>query len=454
MGENEAVILVVDDDNSHREMLTAVLGNWGYAVKSASDGAQAIEKVRQSPFDLVLMDIRMFNISGIEALVGIKKMNPAIPVVLMTAYASVETAISAMKTGAYDYLTKPLDFDELRLLISRALEHSRLRVENANLKRQFGEPLGGMVGSSEPIRRLKETITIVAPTDATVLIFGESGTGKELVASALHQNSPRREGAFVKINCAAIAENLLEAELFGHEKGAFTGAEKRRVGRFEQANGGSIFLDELGEMSLAMQAKLLRVLQEREINRVGSGEAIKVDVRVIAATNKDLMAMVEAGAFREDLFYRLSVVMLKVPPLRERREDVVVIAQAYLQKFAQAYKKEVKGFTPQAFDKINKCTWRGNVRELINTVERAVVLSRGEYIDHEEIIPATVEFSSAENATDAGKKEEGACLLKDVEKNTIITAMATFHGNKSEVARKLGITRRTLHKKLQEYELA
>ncbi len=333
----KSTILVVDDDLAHRTMLRTLLGGWGYDVAEADDGEKAIEAVHQKPFDLILMDIRMVRVSGLEALAEIKKLNPAIPVVIMTAYASVETAVKALKEGAYDYLTKPLDFDELKFTIERAMEHTRLKEENRHLRESLASQFNrqNLIGRSPAMARLMDTIAQVAPSEATVLITGESGTGKEMIAGAIHFNSLRKDGPFVKINCAAITETLLESELFGHEKGAFTGADRRKEGKFRQAEGGTIFLDEVSEMSPAMQVKLLRVLQEREITRVGGDEVIKVDVRVIAATNKDLIREMEAGRFRDDLYYRLNVVTINVPPLRERREDIPLIAQHFLNMFAE-----------------------------------------------------------------------------------------------------------------------
>jgi len=283
-------ILVVDDDKGHRTMLRTLLGGWGYAVDEADDGSRAIEKVHERPYDLVLMDVRMVEVSGLEALPAVKQYNPSIPVIIMTAYSSVETAVEALKKGAYDYLTKPFDFDELKLSIERAMDHSRLQEENKSLKEHLaaGFDPGDIIGRSTGMVELLETVAMVAPTEATALIVGESGTGKELIAGAIHVNSPRRDKPFVKVNCAAITETLLESELFGHEKGAFTGADRRKEGRFRLAHGGSLFLDEISEMSVAMQAKLLRVLQEKEIQRVGGEDVIPVDVRVIAATNRDL----------------------------------------------------------------------------------------------------------------------------------------------------------------------
>jgi len=444
-------ILVVDDDLAHRTMLRTLLASWGYEVSEADDGSNAVEAVRGRPFDLVLMDIRMIRVSGIEALEEIKAFNPAIPVILMTAYASVETAVEALKKGAYDYLTKPLDFDELKLAIARAMEHSRLKEENQLLRESLGLQFDrrNLIGRSAIMTKLLETVTQVAPSEATVLITGESGTGKEVIAGAIHYNSPRREGPFIKINCAAIPETLLESELFGHEKGSFTGADRRREGKFRLADGGSIFLDEVSEMSLAMQVRLLRVLQEREITRVGGEEVMRVNVRVITATNRDLPAAIEAGRFRKDLFYRLNVVTLHVPPLRERKDDIPPLAEHFLKMFAEKNRKRVRGFTPQAMDRLLRYDWPGNVRELMNTVERGVVLTRSEYIDEGELTPVLLKQPEAEAAL-PGEVSAGSSL-EALEKATILKTLDQTGGNKSEAARRLGITRRTLHQKLKKY---
>lgn len=448
-------ILVVDDDHAHRTMLKTLVGGWGYDVTEASDGLEAVQRVRDRPFDVVLMDIRMVKVSGIEALSEIKSYNPAIPIIMMTAYASVDTAVETLKKGAYDYLTKPLDFDELRFAMERAMDHSQLKQENRILR----ESLGGrfdrrnIIGRSVPMERLLETVAQVAPSEATVLVVGESGTGKELIAGALHYNSQRKEGPLVKMNCAAVTETLLESELFGHEKGAFTGAHKLKEGRFVQAEGGTLFLDEVSEMSLAMQAKILRVLQEREITRVGGEGTLKVDVRLVAATNKDLSLEIEAGRFREDLFYRLNVVTLKIPPLRERQEDIPLLAQHFAKEFARKNQKPVKGFTPQAMDRLLKHDWPGNVRELMNAVERAVVLSRSDYLGDEEFVLVFRARPEEERSERVGAKGTANLPLEEVEKTTILNTLEAAGGNKSETARRLGITRRTLHKKLKKYGL-
>ena len=434
-------------------MLKALISGWGHEIHEADDGSTAIAAVRKQPFDLVLMDIRMLKVSGIEALDAIKSMNPAIPVVIMTAFSSVDTAIEALKKGAYDYLTKPLDFDKLKLTIERAMEHVTLREENRQLKERLGRQFDtqNIIGRSPSMVRLLETVAQVAPSEATVMITGESGTGKELIAGAIHYNSQRRQGAFVKINCAALTETLLESELFGHEKGAFTGADRRREGKFLQAHNGSIFLDEISETSLTMQVKLLRVLQEREVTRVGGEAVIPVNVRVIAATNKDLPELIAAGKFREDLFYRLNVVSLQIPPLRDRREDIPMLTEHFLKNFSEKNRKDVKGVSPQAMDRLIRYEWPGNVRELMNAVERGVVLARSEYLN-EEVFPI-IQPDLQDNFAPGLFSEDVVTdqPLGAVEKTTILKTLASAGGNKSETARRLGITRKTLHKKLKKY---
>ena len=448
----ESSVLVVDDDPAHRTMLRTLLTGWGYVIDEAEDGSTAIERVHERAFDLILMDVRMVKVSGLQALPEIKAFNPAIPIIIMTAYSSVETAVEALKNGAYDYLTKPLDFDELRLAMERAMDHKELREENRLLRETLGSHFDRrhIIGQSRAMVRILETVAQVAPSEATVLITGESGTGKEMIAGAIHFNSPRKDGPFVKINCAAITETLLESELFGHEKGAFTGAHRQKEGRFRQAHGGSLFLDEISEMPLSMQVKLLRVLQEREITRVGGEEVIKVDVRIIAATNKDLAQEIEAGRFREDLYYRLNVVALEMPPLRERREDIPLLAQHFLEALSRDNRKNIKGFTPQAMDRLIRYDWPGNVREVMNAVERGVVLSRSEYLDEQvlSLIPRD-ESLSREVLSRHGVNAD--MPLDEVEKASILKTLESAGGNKSEAARRLGITRRTLHKRLKLY---
>ena len=457
--KNPGEILVVDDDPGHRTTLKTILKTWGYRVSEADNGRAAVDHVRQSPFELILMDVRMAVMSGIDALKEIKAYNPAIPIVIMTAYSSVQSAVEAMKAGAYDYLTKPLDFDELKLTIERALEHTRLKHENQNLKARLKNLADSrqIVSASTQMKSLLDMVATIAPSEATVLITGASGTGKELIARAVHANSSRSSGPMVSVNCAALTESLLESELFGHEKGAFTGADKRREGRFVRAHQGSLFLDEVGEMSMAMQAKLLRVLQEGEIQRVGGENPVAVDVRILAATNKDLGQMVADGQFREDLFYRLNVVNLHIPPLAERTDDIAALAQHFINHYAGRNRKPIKGFTPRAMDDLLKYPWPGNVRELENAVERAVILSPGEYITEKDL-PLNISQNSggphpqAATQTGAAGADQGGSL-DQMEKSAIAGALERAKGNKSEAARLLGITRRTLYNKLEKYGL-
>jgi len=452
--EKKATVLAVDDDPGHLATLKTIIKSWGYLVEGVDDGSKAVEKIQEGPFDLVLMDVRMAVMSGIEALKKIKQYNPAIPILIMTAYSSVESAVEALKTGAYDYLTKPLDFDALKITMERALEHTGLKEENKALREKLYSDfqLKNIVGKSQAMKDLIEMVAMIAPSEATVLIIGDSGTGKELVAKSIHHNSGRRDGPLVIINCAALTETLLESELFGHEKGAFTGADKRREGRFMRADKGTIFLDEIGEMSPMMQAKLLRVIQEREIQRVGSDKTIKVDVRILAATNRDLQKDVSSGKFREDLFYRLNVVPLRVPSLRERLDDVPLLTQHFLNKYAAKNRKTVKAFTPLAMDMFLKYDWPGNVRELENAVERAVILLPGDYITEKELpLNITQSYPGEDLFRDNSTLVSEDLSLEEIEKNAILKTLETTGGNKSETARKLGINRRTLYLKLEKF---
>ncbi|QGN36042.1 sigma-54-dependent response regulator transcription factor ZraR [Klebsiella oxytoca] len=441
MSGEQVDILVVDDDISHCTILQALLRGWGYRVVLAHNGVQALEQVREKVFDLVLCDIRMAEMDGIETLKEIKTLNPSIPVLIMTAYSSVDTAVEALKSGALDYLIKPLDFDKLQQTLSGALAHTRL-----NEPLTAGSPANqfGMVGDSPAMRALLNNIALVAPSDATVLIHGESGTGKELVARALHASSARSRRPLVTLNCAALNESLLESELFGHEKGAFTGADKRREGRFVEADGGTLFLDEIGDISPLMQVRLLRAIQEREVQRVGSNQTLSVDVRLIAATHRDLAEEVSAGRFRQDLYYRLNVVTIDMPPLRQRRKDIPQLARYFLQRYAERNRKAVQGFTPQAMDLLIHYAWPGNIRELENAVERAVVLLTGEYISEREL-PLAI---AGTPVADVPHGDDVIQPLVEVEKEAILAALEKTGGNKTEAARQLGITRKTLLAKL------
>jgi two-component system response regulator HydG len=444
-------ILVVDDESSHRQMIKAVLSAEGYEIREAADGNQALKAVEEKFHDLILMDIRMPGPSGIESLQKIKDISPGIPIIIMTAYASVNTAIDALKSGAYDYLTKPLDIEELKILVAKALRFQKLEQENIYLKEQLNDrfDFSKIIGRSPAMKQLFETLALVAPSEATVLIVGESGTGKELIANAIHQNSARSQRPFIKVNCAALPETLLESELFGHEKGAFTGAAARRQGRFQLAHNSSILLDEIGEMSPTTQAKILRVLQEREFEPIGSTQTIKVDTRVIAATNKNLEEEIKQGRFREDLFYRINVVTIKVPPLRERHDDIPLLADFFLKRFAEKNRRVIKGFTPRAMDLLMRYDWAGNARELENIVERAVIMARGDMI-------TPMEFPENLKELDQELKEARIDIaagrsLKEIEKEMILRTLEETEGNRTHAANILGISRRTLQLKLKEY---
>ena len=454
MKKNHPVsILVVDDDKTHRIMLKTMLKQWCWQTEEADDGTTAIEAVHNTPFDVVLMDVRMARLDGMEALRRIHAYNPAIPVVIMTAYSSVDAAVEAIKIGAHDYLTKPLDFDRLKLTMARALDHRQVQEHKASSRHDKASALdtGGIIGSSEPMRELLEMVACVAPTEATVLISGESGTGKELVATALHRNSARKNGPFIKVNCAALVENLLESELFGHEKGAFTGADRRREGKFVQADGGTLFLDEISETSPGMQAKLLRVLQEHEVQRVGGQETLAVDVRVLAASNRNLEEAVAHGAFREDLYYRLNVVPVHVPPLKDRRVDIPALAEYFVEKFAQKNNRRVSGITPRCMDLLLNYPWPGNVRELENAIERGIILMRGDYLDEESLPIPVRRFAKKNDAPAPAAAPPGS--LEEAEQAVIRNILAETGGNKSEASRRLNITRKTLLSEMHKYGL-
>ena len=444
-------ILVVDDEESIRMMLRAVLEEEGYEIIEAADGPEAVKAVEQNSLDLILLDIRMTTMDGIETLTEIRKISPFVPVLMMTAYATVKTAVEALKAGAFEYLAKPLDIEELKILVQKALEYYRLREENLTLKERLGSrfDFSRIIGKGRKMKELFDFLAQVAPSEATVLILGESGTGKELVANAIHHNSPRTQQPFVKVACAALPETLLESELFGHEKGAFTGAIARREGRFQAAHRGTIFLDEVGEMSLAIQTKLLRVLQEREFEPVGSSRTAKVDVRVIAATNKDLGKEIKEGRFREDLFYRLNVIPIHLPPVRERKEDIPALANHFLSLYREKNKKEIKEISPKALDLLIRHDWPGNIRELENCLERAVIVARGELIAPADLPPAIQNLPAGKE--DAEIPFPAGISLQEAEKALILKTLEDAGGNRSRAAEILGINRRTLQMKLKEY---
>jgi len=444
-------ILVVDNEKSHCRMLSAVLSEAGFEVTIAGDGVEAVAAVGKRPFDIVLMDIRMPRMGGIEALKQIREKSPEVVIIIMTAYASVGTAVEALKSGAHDYLTKPLDIEELKLLVNKALDHKKLQQENRLLKERLGMKFGfdNIIGESKSMKALFETLSLVAPSEAAVLIQSESGTGKELIANAIHENSLRSDNPFIKVNCAALPEPLLESELFGHEKGAFTGAVRQKQGRFLLADTGSVFLDEIGEMPLSIQAKMLRVLQEKEFSPVGSSKTVKVDIRIIAATNKNLEEEISKKRFREDLFYRLNVVNVMIPCLRERLDDIMLLADFFLEQYTKKNNRLIRGFSPATVDLLKQYHWPGNVRELENAVERAVILARGEWIQ-----PGDLPESMVSPDRDRGRGDATpGRSLKEMEKQMILRTLEETGGNRTRAAGILGISRRTLQLRLKEYGL-
>ncbi len=448
---DKPVILIVDDEKNTREGLARALRD-EYYVAEAENGLRALEWLETRHADVVLSDLRMPGMDGLALLSRLLAHEPRPVLILLTAYGSIETAVEAMKRGAYDFLAKPVNLDRLELLLKRALTERRLGAENQRLKEQLDSKYGfeNIVGASAAMQEVFDLIRQVAPTRATVLIQGESGTGKELVARALHQCSPRAQGPFIPVHCAALAPTLLESELFGHEKGAFTGALERRRGRFELADGGTLFLDEIGEIDPSLQVKILRVLEERKFERVGGTETVDVDVRLVAATNRDLKQMVENGRFREDLFYRLYVVNMTLPPLREREGDVVLLAQHYLKALAAENGRKVLGITPDAMDALAAYPWPGNVRELRNVIERMVVLSSSDKLTVRDL-PASLRAPSG-GARGGGGGRPGL-VLRDAERQLIEEALRRHKGSRTRAALELGISRRTLHRKLNEFGL-
>ena len=442
MSRERLRILVVDDEPSVRELLRAVLGSDGHEVEDAVDGESAVKRLREGFHDLAIMDIRMPGLDGVDALARMKELSPRTGVVMMTAYASVDTAVRAMKLGAFDYITKPIDIDELRGVVARFMRESEEPDETELDEVAAG---GELVGVSDAFREVVGLAHRVAESDATILVLGESGTGKEVIAREIHRASARASKPFVAVNCSAIPEGLLESELFGHEKGAFTGAVRQKRGRFEAADGGTVFLDEIGDMSPALQAKLLRFLQDHTFQRVGGSKDIDVDVRVLAATNKDLEKEIEQGSFRDDLYFRLNVVTITMPPLRERSEDIPLLVNHFLQRFAAPGAKPKK-MSPKAIRLAMGADWPGNVRELENAVQRAVILSRGETIFPEHL-PAKIQAA----VDDSDGASPGGRTMREVERDTIVKTLRETDGNRTHAARILGISRRTLQNKIKEY---
>jgi len=440
-------ILVVDDEAIVRESLRDWLSDVGYQALTAEDGPQALEILEKEKPGIVIADLVMPGMDGIELMKRAKDMLPNVEVIIITAYGSIPTAISAIREGAYDYIEKPFCPERAELLIEKLVERQGLIEENLSLHQRLEERyrFENIIAKSPKMQQVIEVIKIVAKSNATILITGDSGTGKELVARAIHSQSHRRGKPFVAVSCAALPESLLESELFGHEKGAFTGAYSQKKGKFEIANRGTLFLDEIGEMSANIQVHLLRVLEEKEFTRVGGNELIKVDVRVISATNKDIKKAVADGEFREDLYYRLNVVPVELPPLRERKEDIPLLAQHFLGKFTAENQKEITGFSPEATDFLLKCDWPGNVRELENAIERAVILAKNSCI---EVADLPQESRLLAHSAPLGES------LREVEKNHILNILGETGGNHSEAARILGISRATLYNKIRAYGLA
>ncbi len=452
-------ILVADDEESVRAMLGVVLRNEGYEVLTADDGKAALEIGRREQPDVILMDIRMPRMDGMTAFRVMRQEQLGAAVILMTAFATVDKAVEAMKAGAYDYIIKPFNIDELKIMLRRAVENRQLAQEANLLRQQLSAhfSLDRVITNSPAMRKVYDTVARVAPTQATVLITGESGTGKELMVNTIHYNSPRAGGPLIKVNCSALPETLLESELFGHEKGAFTSAASRRIGRFELADKGTLLLDEIGEMPMAVQVKLLRVLQEREFERVGGSQTIKTDMRVVAATNRSLPELVARGEFRQDLYYRLAVVTVEIPPLRDRREDIPLLARLFLQKFAQEAGRDLDDFDPEAMALLAGYRWPGNIRELSNVVERAVIMSTGRMIFPEDLpaqfLPDAHERRAAQGAA-PWHGESLRDIIKETECVIIRDALHRNKGNRMKTARDLDMSRRALQYKIAEYNLA
>lgn len=448
--ESEGKILVVDDDAVARDLLVEALQKEGYKVEAAANGQDAIDRGCRSHFDLVLTDIRMGEVSGLDVLGAFKQASPGTCIVLLTAFGSMEGAIEAIKQGAYDYLAKPFKKEEVKLVVRRSLDHARLVRENARIRGVLREQqaMSPLVGNSPVMLDVYKIVAKVSAGKSTVLIEGESGTGKELVARAIHANSSRRDEPFVPVNCAALSETLLESELFGYEKGAFTGAVTEKTGLFEAANEGTLFLDEIGDFGQNLQAKLLRTIQEQEVLRVGGTTPLKVNVRIIAATNKDLSRLVKDRLFREDLFYRLNVVRIVLPPLRERKEDIPMLANHCLQKISAGSGHAIHGFVPETIELLTRYHWPGNVRELENVVERAVSLAHGPLV-----LPSDLPETVRQAASTVGEEEDGLVTLEELEKRYLQKVLRETGGNKMKAARILGIDRRTLYRMAQRFGL-
>jgi DNA-binding NtrC family response regulator len=448
-------ILVVEDNDVLRSSVVQALVETGHSVTEVGDGEEATERLQQESYDVVLTDMRMPKKSGLEVLRFAKQVNDLTVVIMMTAFATIESAVEAMKNGAYDYIQKPFELEELEVKINRALEHRRDSGVLQLLRSQSSISLehNNIVGNSPQIRKIFEIIKKIAKSNASILITGETGTGKELIASLAHYNSLRAKQSFVKVNCAALQENLLESELFGHEKGAFTSADRQRIGRFEQANGGTLFLDEIGDMSPGTQAKVLRVLQEQEFERLGGMKTIKVDVRIIAATNKNLKEAITSNTFREDLYYRLNTVSIETPALRERKEDVLPLANFFAKKYSEELKKSITGFTPQAVKYLNRHNWPGNIRELQNAIERAVLMAESNLIGVEDLSLSPANGDAMSIDAIGIKIPPSGIKLDDLERTTIIEALKMTNWVQKDAAELLGVSRRVLNYKVKIHSI-
>jgi DNA-binding NtrC family response regulator len=446
MNDLSANILVIDDDKVMRDACHQILTRQGYRVEMAASARQGLALLEKASFDAILLDLVMPDLDGLETLKKIRAIDPESEVIIITGYGTIQSAVESIKAGAFHFLSKPFTPDDLRHLVARALEKRRVNLENLYLRQELKkDERSVLVYQSEPMERIMEMVTRVAPTDSTVLITGESGTGKGLVASKIHQLSQRSRRPFITVDCGTLVETLFESELFGHVKGSFTGADANKIGKFELAQHGTLFFDEISNIGLEVQAKLLRAVEERKISKVGSHRVITVDVRIVAATNKDLTRAIKDGSFREDLFYRLNVVLIQMPPLRERKSDIPLLAQHFLEKYNARLRKNLKGITPEALELLMRHDWPGNVRELENTVERLVVLSSGPYLEPGDLAFAGTILSPTGEAS--------SLSLRDLERDHIIQTLQRFDGHKSETARALGIDRKTLREKLRRYNI-
>jgi len=445
---SQANILVVDDEETMRDSCRQTLAQNGNRVEVAEDGSKALSVLEKESFDLIILDLKMPGLSGMEVLKKIKEDDPEVVVVVITGYATIESAVEAMKSGAYDFIPKPFTPASLRMIVERALEKRKLSLENVLLRGELKDKFGAdvIVGRSASMQKVEELVRQVAPTDTTVLISGETGTGKELIARAVHNQSSRADKPFIVVDCGGLVESLFESELFGHVKGSFTGATETKYGRFEVANEGTVFLDEIGNISMNIQTKLLRVLQQKEITKVGSSQVVKVDIRIIAATNKDMLKCVKEQTFREDLFYRLSVVPIVLPPLRKRTEDIPVLADYFLAKYNKKREKNVAAISDRAMKVLTEYDWPGNVRELENVIERAVVLARSGVIE-----PTDLWYYELGGETVSSSDDDEVKSLADVEREYIIMAVKRLNGHIGKVSQVLGIDRKTLRLKLRKY---